>query len=269
VTDADCVAFLQWALPGLGLRWSGFRRVRRQVCKRIARRLLALGLPDLSAFRERLQNEPKEWHSLDALCRISISRFYRDRAVFDGLRERVLPILVQAALAAGVREVRAWSAGCASGEEPFTLRFVWDLGLEGQRPSLTIIATDADSCLLERAARACFPWSSVRALPRCWVEQAFLPQGAEYRLKPEHRSGVCFERQDIRQEAPDEQFDIVLCRNLAFTYFALDVQRQVAERLLSHLNPGGALVLGKHELLPPGRFPLEPWVEPLRIYRTR
>jgi chemotaxis protein methyltransferase CheR len=267
VNDADCVAFLQWALPRLGLRWSGFRRVRGQVCKRIARRFLALGLPDLAAFRARLQSEPGEWRSLDGLCRISISRFYRDRAVFDALRSDVLPPLAKAALAAGVREIRAWSAGCASGEEPFSLRLVWDLGLEGQKPSLAITATDADSSLLERAARACFPWSGVRALPRSWVEQAFVLRGAEYCLQPEHRSGIHFVRQDIREEAPDDRFHIVLCRNLAFTYFALELQQQAAERLVSHLEPGGALVLGKHEALPPGRFPLEPWVEPSHIYR--
>jgi chemotaxis protein methyltransferase CheR len=83
--DAECVALLRWALPRLGLRWPGFRKVRRQVCKRITRRIRELGLADVTTYRERLESVPEEWPELDALCRITISRFYRDRAVFDHL----------------------------------------------------------------------------------------------------------------------------------------------------------------------------------------
>jgi hypothetical protein len=77
--DAECVALLRWALPRLGLRWPGFRKVRRQVCKRINRRIKELGLADVAAYREHLERVPEEWPRLDALCRITISRFYRDR----------------------------------------------------------------------------------------------------------------------------------------------------------------------------------------------
>lgn len=76
--NAECVALLRWALPRLGLRWPGFRRVRRQVCKRIARRIKELGLADVAAYRERLECAPEEWPEFDSLCRITISRFYRD-----------------------------------------------------------------------------------------------------------------------------------------------------------------------------------------------
>ena len=71
--------------------------MRRQVCKRIARRIKELGLADLAAYRERLECAPEEWPELDALCRITISRFYRDRAVFDHLGDAVLPALAAAA----------------------------------------------------------------------------------------------------------------------------------------------------------------------------
>ena len=91
--DRDCVAFLQWALPRLGMRWHGFRKVRHRVCKRIDRRLRELGLRDPDAYRTWLQAHPHEWSTLDSLCTVTISRFARDRMVFAVLQERVLPEL--------------------------------------------------------------------------------------------------------------------------------------------------------------------------------
>lgn len=112
--DSDCVSFLQWALPRLGFRWPGFRKVRRQVCKRIDRRIGKLKLPGPAAYREYLEQVASEWDVLDQFCRISISRFYRDRRVFDHLRDTVLPELADAAMASGESVLRCWSAGCAS-----------------------------------------------------------------------------------------------------------------------------------------------------------
>jgi len=94
---AQCVAFLQWALPQMRMRWAGFRRVRSQVCKRIGRRRRELGLDDLDAYRAYLKERPDEWQRLDAMCRITISRFLRDRGVFEALSEVVLPALIVSA----------------------------------------------------------------------------------------------------------------------------------------------------------------------------
>ncbi|MEE8226367.1 MAG: CheR family methyltransferase, partial [Kiloniellales bacterium] len=127
--DEDCVRFLQWCLPPLGLRWAGYRRVRRTVCKRIERRRRELGLADAAAYRACLIADPGEWTRLDALCRISISRFYRDRAVFDHLVCDVLPNLATKAGRRADTALRCWSAGCASGEEPYSLAIAWRYAL--------------------------------------------------------------------------------------------------------------------------------------------
>lgn len=81
--NQELVAFLQWALPRLRLRWEGFRKVRRQVGKRLGRRLAELKLNTLDQYRDQLQNDPAEWSRLDELCHITISCFYRDKGVFD------------------------------------------------------------------------------------------------------------------------------------------------------------------------------------------
>src|SRR4051794_33421873 len=143
--DDPCVAFLQWALPRLGLRWPGFRKVRRQVCRRIARRVAELGLADLDAYREHLLGHPEEWEVLRALTPVTISRFARDRAVFAALRETVLPALAAAARETGRDRVRAWSAACASGEVAYTLAMLWDDGLP-----LEVLATDVHPPVLAR-----------------------------------------------------------------------------------------------------------------------
>ncbi|MFZ0469183.1 MAG: hypothetical protein WAL92_09705 [Thiogranum sp.] len=92
--DHACIAFLQWALPKLHLRWAGFRKVRQQVCKRIGRRLRTLQMTDIAAYQAYLKHHREEWEVLDGMCRVTISRFFRDRGVFSSLQSLVLPELV-------------------------------------------------------------------------------------------------------------------------------------------------------------------------------
>ncbi len=247
----ECTAFLRWALPCLQLRWEGFRRVRRRVCRRIQRRLRDLGLPDAEAYRAYLATHPDEWGWLDTACRIPISRFHRNRGVFDCLATSVLPLLAERAQAAGQDELRCWSAGCASGEEPYSLALIWWLQLRQRFPdlSLRVMATDVDANLLERARQARYGPSSLKDLPPAWI-QGFTRCDGFFCLREELRKGVEFRTQDIRRDTPPERFHLILCRNLAFTYFDLDLQRRTASRLRERLEPGGVLLLGSHERLP-------------------
>ena len=251
VSDTDCTAFLQWALPQLDLRWPGFRKVRRQVCKRLKRRMDELQLDNFSAYRARLEVDSAEWGILDECCHITISRFFRDRRVFEILRSRVLPEIAARAKREG-REARIWSAGCASGEEPYTLRILWDLDVVKAFPdvSLAIIASDVDETMLARARNGCFEGTSVHELPADLVEQAFDRVGELLCVKPAHREGIEFLYQDLRTQAPTPQFDLILCRYVAFTYFALPLQQQVLARIVDRLLPDGYLAIGTHELLP-------------------
>jgi chemotaxis protein methyltransferase CheR len=269
VSDAECVAFLQWALPRLQLRWSGFRRVRRQVCKRLGRRLRALGLGNLTAYRTRLQADAAEWAALDALCRITISRFGRDHAVWTGLAEHVLPALAEGARARHEPVLRAWSAGCASGEEPYTLAILWQQVLAPRFPAvaLRILATDADAHLLERARRACYGAGTLRELPPDWRAAAFQRRGARWCLREKLRAAVTTQCADLREAVPDGPFHLILCRNVAFTYFAEPLQQRILAELAARLVPGGVLVLGSHERLPAGEWGLAPHPAALHCWR--
>ena len=260
MTKSECLELLRWALPRLRLRWPGFRRVHRQVCRRIQRRMDELGVDSPAAYRSHLDRHPEEWAHLDAMCRIPISRFFRDRGVFTALQARVLPALARQARDQGRDALRAWSAGCASGEEPYSLAILWRHGLATHLPGvrLCIVATDADPHLLERARSACYPWSSLKEMPPALRAAAFTRSEGVYCLQSALRQEVYLRRQDIRREQPEGLFDLILCRNLAFTYFEPALQRDVLARMLAHLRNGGALVIGSDESLPEDSD-LSPW----------
>jgi chemotaxis protein methyltransferase CheR len=270
VNDTDCTAFLQWALPQINLRWPGFRKVRNQVCKRLMRRMRDLQLADFAAYRVRLEADPTEWGIVDECCHITISRFFRDRSVFDVLRRCVLPEIASRA-EREVRDARIWSAGCASGEEPYTLRILWDIEVAESCPgvSLVIVATDIDEAMLTRARQGCFAATSLRELPPHLVSQAFDRRGHSFCVKPRYRHGIDFLHQDLRSEAPAGLFDFILCRNVAFTYFARPLQDRVLGRIMERLLPNGYLAIGTHEQLPGDGAALTPLVGAPQIFLKR
>ena len=170
MNDSNCVQFLQWALPRLGMRWHGFRKVRGQVCKRLRRRLTELGLDDVAAYRAHLERHPGEWETLEQLTHITISRFDRDRGAFAFLQEEVFPALANEVSARGSDTLEVWSAGCASGEEPYTIAIIWELELAMRHPAIEIriLATDVDDVMLTRARRGCYTAGSLKELPERW-----------------------------------------------------------------------------------------------------
>lgn len=267
--DAQGVQFLQWCLPRLRLVWPGYRKVRRQVYKRIQRRLQALGLPSLTDYQTYLETHPAEWLVLDSCCWISISRFYRDKHVFQFLEHEVLPALARSILVRDERVLRCWSLGCASGEEPYSLSLLWTLTLQAEFPTLrlAILATDIDDQAIARAQRGCYPPSSLRDLPEIWREQEFDYTADGAWIKPEYREPVKFLVQDIRHAAPEDTFHLILCRYLVFTYFDGALQSEMLRRLVERLHPGGALAIGGGETLPEGEFGLIPWSKKEGIYR--
>ena len=109
--DDVCISFLRWLLPQLQMRYSGFRKVRKQVCKRIQRRITQLNLSDAMSYQHYLDTHPDEWFVVDKLCRVTISRFYRDRVVLEHISKEVLPELAQTTVASGKTIIRGWSAG--------------------------------------------------------------------------------------------------------------------------------------------------------------
>jgi len=268
--DLQCTEFLQWCLPLLRFSWPGFRKVREQVFKRLSRRIGELGLSGLVAYREYLVNHHEEWQVLDSLCRVTISRFYRDKRVFDVLRFEILLTLARRALTNGEKEVRCWSAGCCSGEEPYTLQILWKicvLPVTGQDIPLRIIATDTDAELIGRAGKGSFMGSSLRDLPGELIKLAFGHSEKIFSVLKDFRENIEFAEQDIRKESPDGIFHLILCRNLVFTYFDESQQKGILIKIIGKLVTGGFLIIGVHESLPEGEFSLKQYSNIPCIYQ--
>jgi chemotaxis protein methyltransferase CheR len=269
ITDPQGILFLQWCLPRLGLRWPGFRKVRGRVYKRLKRRLHELGLSSLDAYKTYLTDHHEEWAILRSFCWMPITRFYRDRSVFELLATEILPQLVELVIDDRKKQLRCWSAGCASGEEPHTLAILWQHRFALRYPAVEfcVVGTDIDPQAIQRAQRGCYHWSTMKELPAEWRAQAFVASGEELCLKDPYRSAVTFLVQDLRESVPDGVFELILCRNLAFTYFDETTQRETLERLTDQLVPGGALVIGKLESLPQCESKVEPWSIHTGVYR--
>ena len=254
-------AFLEAALPPLGLSPVACRR--RNIRRRLTRRMEELGFHEFARYLHHVRRAPEENLVLRSLLLVTISRFFRNKRVFDSLAARVLPELSK-----GGTPVRAWSAGCASGEEAFTLRILWE-ELPDPKPSLFLLATDIDDDSLSRAREGTYGESSLREVPRALRGKYFVREGAAFRIRQDLKEGVQFRRHDLLSEDPPGTFDLILCRNSAFTYFGPEAQLSAARSFASALSPSGRLVLGRTERLP---VPAEALFEPVhpaeKIFRV-
>jgi len=252
------------------MRWPGFRRVHSQVCKRLQRRIEQLQIENLSTYRTHLAKHSDEWAVLDTLCQITISRFYRDKMAFYFLEQQVFPHLLNTMEQRNETELRIWCAGCGAGEEPYTLAMLWAIHFQPDFPSirLSILGTDINPAMLERAQQACYPYSAIKNLPLPWRESAFENQDEQYCLHTAFQSKIEFQCRDIRRAPVTETppFHFICSRNLEFTYFDISLQEQMTRRLRASLVDGGVLMIGVHESLPPESVGFSAWSERLGIY---
>lgn len=266
MADDPFSTFLAWALPQLGKRWDGYHDVQGQVKSRLTDRLQELGFRSLERYRNYLHTHPAEWARLDAMCRVTVSRFYRDPEAFEALQTDVLPRLASEHGSLGAPFLHTWSIGAASGEEPYTLRILWRHTLRDRFDGLPlhVTATEVQPHMLRRAGRAYYSEGSLRNLPDDWITRAFVfdkhrdhgPHPEPYGLHPLYRRRVTWHPEDVRASRPAGPFSLIFCRNVVFTYFQRCLQRRILGEILSRLRSGGVLVLGADETPPSGDWPL-------------
>jgi chemotaxis protein methyltransferase CheR len=239
--------FLRDVAPYFGLQWRPFQR--RGVRRKVERRIAEIGLSNFEEYLLRIKEDPEEQKHLSLILTVTISRFFRDQEVFATLRHSILPNLLKEKSRG---ELKVWSIGCASGEEPYTLSLLWKEKLEGIFPEvrLFILATDIDEKMLKRAKEGRYKKSSLREVPEEILRKCFNREGDHYILDQSVRQTVEFKRHDILQEEPFYEMDIILCRNLALTYFSEEAQMGVFKKIATCLKEKGYLVIGKDESLP-------------------
>jgi len=262
VTSNGFEAFLSEVLPLFGLWPSAY--LRRGIRRRIVRRMESRGIHEFPRYRDMVRRDPEERGALRALLVVTVSRFFRNASVYRTLSCEVLP-----RLAAKGRHAAIWSAGCASGEEPYSIRIAWE-ELPGKKPHLRLLATDIDAASLARAAEGRYRESSLREVPNAIRRRYFEREGDSYRVREEVRRSVSFRKMDLLLEGSPGRFGMILCRNAAFTYFGPEQRLRVAAMFGTSLEEGGYLVLGRTETLPEGTAGLfEPAFPGGKIYRFR
>lgn len=245
ISSAEFDRFLKVVLPPMGLNWRRYRR--RNIRKRVLHRIDSLGLASVSQYMETLRSDEQEFQVFYNLLTVTISRFFRNRMTYEHLAKDVIPDLIERN-----GRLHIWSIGCASGEEPYSLAILWDAYLRERYPSINpvINATDIDMECLERAEEAVYEKSSLRELPKELVDKYFVHQRCHFALNEGIKRMVGFRFHDVLKEEPLKGNNLILCRNLAFTYFGPELQKKVLDKIHTGLEPGGYLIIGRKEVLP-------------------
>jgi two-component system, chemotaxis family, CheB/CheR fusion protein len=243
--DAGLEQVLEHLREARGFDFTGYKRASLQ--RRVRRRMSALGIADHDAYLDRLLLEQDEVSALLDMLLINVTSFLRDAESWQYLQEQVVPDLLRRRPAG---PLRFWSAGCATGQEPYSLAVVLAeaLGAEQLRDRVKVYATDVDDDALSQARTGQYDDRQVEELParaRRYLEPA---AHGGWTFVPEVRRSVVFGRNDLVQDAPISHVDLLLCRN-TLMYFTAETQATVLRRLHFALEPQGVLFLGKAEML--------------------
>jgi two-component system CheB/CheR fusion protein len=229
-----------------GFDFTGYKRSSLE--RRIAKRMGEVGTPDYIAYVDRLEVDPDEFAALFDTLLINVTGFYRDPQTWDYLAEEIVPKLLADTADAG--SIRVWCAGCATGEETYTLAILLAeaLGERAFSDRVKIYATDADDDALMQARAAVYSAKQVEAVPPDLLARYFERVDERFAFRKDVRRAVIFGRNDLVQDAPISRIDLLTCRN-TLMYFNAETQSRVLERFNFALNPWGYLLLGRSEML--------------------
>ena len=219
--------------------------------RRLAVRLRARGVESYQAYARLLDDDEYD-HLFDTLT-INLTSFFRDATTFVALRDEVLQPIVRERNGQGRRHLQVWSAGCASGEEAYSLAILLQqlLGRQSVDWQIRILATDLDERRLDQARAGVYGPFSFRGTQWPDLDRFFVANGKSHSVVPAVKALVRFRRHDLIGEKPLGRFDLILCRNVLI-YFTRPQQVRLCTAFHRALKSNGVLVLGKTEILPSG-----------------
>jgi two-component system, chemotaxis family, CheB/CheR fusion protein len=230
-----------------GFDLTGYKR--SSLTRRVERRMAQLGIPEYGDYLDYLQVHAEEFTALFNTILINVTGFFRDPDAWAALQTEILPALL-AAKASG-EPIRVWSAGCASGEEAYTLAIVLAemLGPDEFRRRVKIYATDVDEESLAQARHGTYSSREIRGIAQEeYLERYFEQAGGRFVFRKDLRRAVIFGRNDLVQDAPISRIDLLVCRN-SLMYFNAETQARILSRFHFALADAGVLFLGKAEML--------------------
>lgn len=250
-------ALLYYLRQTRGFDFTGYKRP--SLMHRVQHRMQMLPITTYSDYIDYLEKHQEEFTYLAQTIEINLTKFFRDASAWDYIATQVIPqILASQPLD---RPIRVWSAGCASGEETYTLAIILAeaLGVEQFRSRVQIYATDVDKEALGQARQGSYLRSQVEGIPDRFLEKYFEQAGDRYIFRKDLRSCIIFNHHNMIENAPMSKIDLLVCRNVLI-YFNLETQVRVLVRFFFSLKDGGVLFLGNTETLPKEIAALFKWV---------
>jgi two-component system, chemotaxis family, CheB/CheR fusion protein len=244
--DPEWIGLLNYLLNARGFDFRGYKP--SSLARRIRKRMNAVGTSSFAAYQDYLEAHSAEFTTLFNTILINVTGFFRDPPAWEAVRTQVIPQIV--ASKPSSEPIRAWSAGCATGEEAFTIAMILaeELGLEQFREQVKIYATDVDEEALNAARYAGYTDRQVEGVPSELLSKYFEPADGLYFFRKDLRRNLTFGRHDLINDAPISRIDLLTCRN-TLMYLNAETQAQVMARLHFALNDGGFLLLGRAETL--------------------
>jgi two-component system, chemotaxis family, CheB/CheR fusion protein len=241
----DLERFLEELHRNRGVDFRSYKRPT--ILRRLGRRMAATGCKSLDEYSTYVEEHPEEYRQLIAAFLIKVTEFFRDPELFDYLKEEVLPELIEEAREEE-NQLRIWSAGCATGEEAYSLAILVSevLGREAGLFNVRIFATDIDEDAVEFARRGVYPPSALKGLSEEQIGHYLVEEDGSYQVKKQIRGMIVFGEHDLAQRSPFPHVDLVVSRNVLI-YFSNELQRRALQLFAYSLRDGGYLVLGKAE----------------------
>ena len=237
------------------------------ILRRLSRLMAATGCQSLSEYMDHLKVHPEEYQRLVSSFLIKVTEFFRDPELFRSLRESVMPQLISYA-SKNSKELRLWSAGCATGEEAYSLAILVAECLPERSEGLIvrIFATDLDENAISFARRGLYSADALKEVPEDMLKKYFVGVDGSYEVSKRIRSMTVFGQHDFAQRAPFPRIDLALCRNVLI-YFTKELQQRALQFFAFSIRADGYLVLGKSETTTPLPNYFENIQPALKIYR--
>jgi chemotaxis protein methyltransferase CheR len=218
--------------------------------RRLAIRMHANNVDSYREYARLLKREPTEYDELIGALTITFSEFFRDISVFEYFRRTVLPSLIQDKRRKKQKIIRIWSAGCASGEETYSIALLLRdfLGPNLGNFLIFVHGTDIDIECLEKAKTGLYSYEEVKGVRKDFLSRYFVMDKGKYKVSEEIKRIVKFEKHDLISGKPLGHFDVIVCRNVSI-YFSRAMHEKFYMILSNALNKDGFLVIGKTEML--------------------
>jgi two-component system CheB/CheR fusion protein len=261
----DLDALLEYVKRAREFDFTGYKRPT--LIRRVSKRMSEVGCETYADYEDYLAVHPDEFVTFFNSILINVTAFFRDPTAWEFVAEEIVPRIISGKDSS--EPIRVWSAGCASGEEAYTLAMILGqaLGVDAFRNRVKVYATDIDEDALGQARAATYPAKALEAVPESLRMQYFESTSRGFTFRSDLRRSVIFGRHDLLKDAPISRLDLLVCRN-TLMYFNSDAQTAILDRFRFALEGGGYLFLGRAETLLTHSSVFRPLQLRLRVFES-